>query len=108
MFVNKLFTHLTCAYLKSKRCFNVKYSTSYFHIETKILADFHFCISVPLIYSKVKTSQILHDGTTPVVPSKNWIKAISIHLIRKTFPGFHSYLVEKNHKKNHAYLTDSE
>ena len=51
--------------------------------------------TVLLIYSKVKTSQILHDGTTPVVPNKNWIKAISIHLIRKTFPAFHIYLVAK-------------
>ena len=30
MFVNKLFTYLTCAYSKSKRCFNVKSSTYYF------------------------------------------------------------------------------
>ena len=32
--------------------------------------------TVLLIYSKVKASQILHGGTTPVAPSKNWIKAI--------------------------------
>ena len=51
--------------------------------------------SVLLIYSKVKASQILHGGTTPVAPSKNWIKAISIHLIRETFPVFHIYLVVK-------------
>ena len=49
MFVNKLFTYLTCAYLrKSKRCFNVKSSTYYFHVKTKISADFQTCISVPL------------------------------------------------------------
>ena len=51
--------------------------------------------SVLLIYSKVKASQILHGGTTPVAPSKNRIEAISIHLIRKTFPVFHIYLVVK-------------
>ena len=28
--------------------FNVKCSTYYFHMETKILADFQICISVPL------------------------------------------------------------
>ena len=49
--------------------------------------------SVLLIYSKVKASQILHGGTTPVAPNKKWIKAISIHLIRKTSPVFHIYLV---------------
>ena len=57
--------------------------------------------SVLLIYSKVKASQILHGGTTPVVPSKNWIKAISIHLIRKTFPVFHIYsVVKKSQEKS--------
>ena len=31
--------------------------------------------SVLLIYSEVKTSQILHGGATPTAPSKNWIKS---------------------------------
>ena len=48
MFVKKLFTYLTRAYLKSKRCFNVKYSIYYFYMKTKILADFQICISVSL------------------------------------------------------------
>ena len=48
------------------------------------------------IYSRVNASYILHGGTTLVAPSKNWIKAISIHLIKK------------NHKKNLAYLPDSQ
>ena len=34
---------------KSKMCFNVKSSTYYFHMKTKILADFKICISVPLM-----------------------------------------------------------
>ena len=34
-------------------------------------------------------------GTTPVVPSKNRIEAISIHLIKETFLVFHIYLVVK-------------
>ena len=34
---------------KSKRYFNVKSSTYYFHMKTKILAYFQICISVPLI-----------------------------------------------------------
>ena len=48
MFLNKLFTYLTCAYLKNKRCFNVKSLTFYFHMKTKTLADFQICISLPL------------------------------------------------------------
>ena len=71
------------------------------------LKNFLPLYSVLLIYSKVKASQIIHGGTTPFAPSKNWIKAIFIHLIRKTFPVFHIYSVVKNHKKNHAYLTNS-
>ena len=35
---------------KSKRCFNVKSSTYYFHMKMKILADFQIGISVPLIF----------------------------------------------------------
>ena len=49
MFVNKFFTYLTCAYLKSKRRFNVKSSAYYFQMKTNILADFQIRISVPLI-----------------------------------------------------------
>ena len=30
---------------------NVKFSTYYFHMKTKILADFQICISVPLSHS---------------------------------------------------------
>ena len=33
---------------KSKRSFNVKSWTYYFHMKAKILADFQVCISVPL------------------------------------------------------------
>ena len=56
--------------------------------------------AVLLIYSKVKASQILHDETTPVAPSKNWIKAISIRQTRKTFPVFHISLVVKKITRN--------
>ena len=48
MVVDKFFTYLSCAYLKSKKRFNVKPSTFHFHMKTKILADFQICFSVPL------------------------------------------------------------
>ena len=48
MFVNKLFTYLKYACLKKQRRFNVKSSTYYFDMKAKIMADFQFCISVPL------------------------------------------------------------
>ena len=42
------FSHISRARIsKSKRCFIVKSSTYYFHMKTKILADFQICISVP-------------------------------------------------------------
>ena len=48
MFLKKPFTYLTCAYLINKRCFDVKSSTYYFPMDTKILEDFQVCISVSL------------------------------------------------------------
>ena len=57
MFVNKLFTYLRAHISESKKCFNVKPSTHYFHMKTRILADFQICISVP---SKQKNKQLLH------------------------------------------------
>ena len=57
--------------------------------------------SVLLIHIKVTTSQIIHGGTTPVASRKNWIKAISIHLIRKTFPVFYiDSVVKKSQVKS--------
>ena len=47
MFVNKLFSYFTFAFLKSKSCSDVRSSTYYFHMKTKILTDFQICISVP-------------------------------------------------------------
>ena len=47
MFVNKIFIYLSVRISKSKRCFNVKSSTYYFHTKTKIVADFQISISAP-------------------------------------------------------------
>ena len=50
MFVTN-FLHISRTRIsKRKRCFNVKSSTSCFHVKAKILTDFEICISVPLIY----------------------------------------------------------
>ena len=46
-------------YQKVKKCFNVKSSTYYFHMKTKILVDFHICISVPL--KQVHVICFLHE-----------------------------------------------
>ena len=48
MFVNKHFTYFAGPYLKKQKWFIVRVSSSYFHMKTKILADFQICISIPL------------------------------------------------------------
>ena len=71
-----------------------------------------FCISLlSFIYRRVNTSQIFLGATTPVTLNKNQIKAIhfssgkSVPLLKLST----SCPQEKSsHKKNHAYLTDSE
>ena len=49
MFVNKLFTYFTVHIPKNKKGFNVKSSTYYFQMKTKILGDLQICINIPLI-----------------------------------------------------------
>ena len=46
MFVNK---YISGVYIsKNKQCHNVKPTTYHFYVKTKILVDFHICISVTL------------------------------------------------------------
>ena len=66
----------------------------------------HTVILNYFIYSRIMTSYILYGGTIPVKPCKNWVKASSSHLMRKTFPL--SRCLPPTHKTNHAYLTDSQ
>ena len=50
MFVNKHFIYLGCVpYIsESKQYYIAKPSAYYFYVKTKVLTDFHICISVPL------------------------------------------------------------
>ena len=49
MFVNKLFTYLTCEYLKNQKVFKCKTFNILFSYEDE---DFQICISVPLTSKK--------------------------------------------------------
>ena len=50
-----MFVNNSCAYIsKSKRCFNAKFSTYFFHMNRKILADFQIFISVPQGFGREK------------------------------------------------------
>ena len=62
--------------LKSKRCFNNKSSTYYFHLKTKILAGFRICISVPSIVS---------DGRPPFSHSILFLYRDSVAVYIKRF-----------------------
>ena len=71
MFVNKLFTYLSHI-SKNKSCFNVKCLTCYFHIKTKILADFQICISVPLKHCmKVVTNVLILWQVAAVIVTRD-------------------------------------
>ena len=48
MFVNKLFAYLRCAYLRTLKVFYCEIFNILFSCETKKLADFQVCITVPL------------------------------------------------------------
>ena len=53
-------SHISLAFIsKSKRCLNVKSSTYYYHMKTKILADFQIYMRVPL---KDKTNPKMFDS----------------------------------------------
>ena len=56
MFVNKLFTYLTCAYLKVKdvQMCNLRHIFFSFQMKTDILLDFQICISAPLTFWSFK------------------------------------------------------
>ena len=61
-----------------KKCFNVKSSTYYFHMKTKILADFQICISLPLIEdsevisSDNETADVLNTFCSSIVNNLNF------------------------------------
>ena len=65
-----------------------------------------------LIYRRVNTSKILHGAAIPITLTKNQVKTISVHFFIKKVTFLKLSAVCSNekssHKKNHAYLTDSE
>ena len=80
MFTSKLFTYLTRLHIsKSKTCFNVKFPTYYFHMKTKILADFQICINVPLrlidFYCLTKPQ---YTTIVPIVKFLDCVKSVQI------------------------------
>ena len=48
MFVNKLSTYLTSAYLKKQKVFYCEIFNILFSYEDEVLTDFQICIRVPL------------------------------------------------------------
>ena len=78
------FSHISPVYiLESKSCFNVKPTTYYFHVKTKILVDFQICFSVPLISSYLLPSFSLVVTLEKIV----LIKKVYAKLSYKSFKG---------------------
>ena len=81
------------------------YSTRMQHDKNTQLKSRSLLYSVLLsyfIYSRVREPQTLHGRATTVAHNKNWRKVISIHLIRKKFPGLqvlYSTVKRKSHEK---------
>ena len=79
---------------------------------TKVPMLFRISLLKRFIYVRVNTSQILLVAAIPVTLTNNQVKAISIHFIKKNLLPLRSSTIcpqeKSNHKKNHAYLTDSE
>ena len=69
-----------------------------------------FCISLlrSFIYGRGNTSQILLGATTPVTLNKNQIKTIHSSSGKSVPPLKPVHKKIYSHKKNHAYLADSE
>ena len=61
---------------KVKGVLNVKFSLYYFHIKTKLLADFYTGISVPLNSSDVISSQVLGQEKL----GARWCQTPTVHL----------------------------
>ena len=69
MFFSNYFKHFGRTCLKSGRCYNVESFTYYFYMVTKILADFHICISVPLMLCNIKQFHRLSKYSLIFLPS---------------------------------------
>ena len=61
-FFRKLSPHISCVHIsKSNKCFDVKFSSYYFQMKTKVLADFQICISV-LYWVNIELGNISCDN----------------------------------------------
>ena len=79
---------------------------------TKTLLLFRISSLKRLLYRRVNTSKTLHGAAIPITLAKNQVKIISVHFFIKkvTFLKLSTVCPKEksSHKKNHAYLTDSE
>ena len=75
----------------------MKFSTYYFHIKMKILADFQMCINVPLMYWIPKMYKN-HVGSRFIITSSKYILKPLSNAITAIFKLFHKN--EKYNSKN--------
>ena len=105
---------MPCAHiLKSKRYFNVKSSTYYFHIKKKIMVDFHICIAahnlaklfllkacnsiykfdIVFLSETYLDSSILHDDSNLKIPGIWFVLIIGQIKNVEVFMYYKSYLL---------------
>ena len=79
------FSHISRAHIsKTKRCFNVKSSQYYFHMNVRILTDFQICISVPLIKLSL-ASNVIKKETLAQVSSCKFCKFFRNTFLQSAF-----------------------
>ena len=86
-------------------------------VDVRCLHEMCFSLSLAILYLQKRYCcytflSFLLGATIPATLTKNQVKAISIHFFRKSFPSLNLSNAcpeeKSSHKKNHAYLTDSE
>ena len=63
---------------KRKRWFNVKFSTYYFRMKTKVLADFQTCVSVPLIITARARNSTHYNANAKILMAQSYAMCFPI------------------------------
>ena len=71
-----------------------------------MLLQFRISLLKRFIYRRVNISKILRGGTIPIILTKNHVKTITVHFLKKKLPSSQvttaSPQEKSSHKKNHA------
>ena len=74
---------LTFSWKQMNYVFLTRFSYTLF---TKTLLLFHISLLKRFIYRRVNTSKILRGATIPIMLTKNQVKTVSVHFVKKKLP----------------------